>query len=272
MKSRFIITIHIIVALLATIIIFLCMRPLAMVAMPVLITDAVVSGITLSLVLFLLRYIIKYGHFPSLHFQQRIINYGALALLFVACWIGFGFLILSAFFSPEAWTPLTQTLTIRITIALLIYIISIQFYTQEYAQDTSSSDDSSDFIPPETYIPENTEPQSEKETLDRIAVRSGQKIEVVPVSGIIHIQAEGDYVMIHSEKGKFLKEQTMKSLEEQLPSDKFVRVHRSSIVNIDFIAQIELYDKQSQLLKLKNGAQVKISLSGYKLLKKTLGL
>ncbi|MDR1503967.1 MAG: LytTR family transcriptional regulator, partial [Prevotella sp.] len=85
-------------------------------------------------------------------------------------------------------------------------------------------------------------------------------------------QAEGDYVMIHSTKGKFLKEQTMKSFESGLPQDKFVRVHRSSIVNIEFISQIELYDKQSQLLKLKNGGQVRISLSGYKALKKTLGL
>ena len=78
--------------------------------------------------------------------------------------------------------------------------------------------------------------------------------------------------MIHSTKGKFLKEQTMKSLEYTLPADKFVRVHRSNIINVDFIARIELYDKQTQLLKLKNGAQVKASLAGYKLLKKTLGL
>jgi DNA-binding LytR/AlgR family response regulator len=121
-------------------------------------------------------------------------------------------------------------------------------------------------------IPEPVTEAENNETLERIAVKNGQKIDVVLVSEIIHLQAEGDYVMIHSTKGKFLKEQTMKSFESGLPQDKFVRVHRSSIVNIEFISQIELYDKQSQLLKLKNGGHVRISLSGYKALKKTLGL
>ena len=76
--------------------------------------------------------------------------------------------------------------------------------------------------------------------------------------------------MIHTTKGKFLKEQTMKYFTDHLPKGKFVRIHRSHIVNIDFIQNIELYDKQNQIVKLKGNFQVKMSITGYKELRRVL--
>jgi DNA-binding LytR/AlgR family response regulator len=64
----------------------------------------------------------------------------------------------------------------------------------------------------------------------------------------------------------------MKYFEEHLPSNLFVRVHRSCIVNVQVISKIELFEKQNQLLTLQNGLQVKASATGYKLLKRTLNL
>ena len=69
-----------------------------------------------------------------------------------------------------------------------------------------------------------------------------------------------------------MKEQTLKYFEEHLPDNLFVRVHRSSIVNVQTILRIELYDKQSQQLALKNNHQIKISQSGYKLLRTKLNV
>jgi DNA-binding LytR/AlgR family response regulator len=114
-------------------------------------------------------------------------------------------------------------------------------------------------------------PVENVETLERIAVKSGQKIHVIIVSDILYLQAEGDYVQIFTNDGKYLKEQTMKYFENNLPS-QFVRVHRSYIINIETISRIELYEKQNQQLTLKNGHKIKISIAGYKLLKLRLNL
>jgi len=110
------------------------------------------------------------------------------------------------------------------------------------------------------------------EYLQRIAVKSRHKVSVVPVDDIIFLEAEGDYVMIHTKENKHLKEKTMKYFETHLDPDRFIRVHRSSIVNADHIHRLELYDKESYMVILKNNVSVKASSTGYKLLKEKLNL
>lgn len=107
--------------------------------------------------------------------------------------------------------------------------------------------------------------------LKRVVVRSGSRLVVIPVDKISHITAEGDYVMIVSGLGNFLKETTMKFMEEKLPPDRFIRVHRSHIVNIEQVAGVEPYSKDSHLAIMKNGERVRISQEGYKKLRKIIG-
>ena len=92
----------------------------------------------------------------------------------------------------------------------------------------------------------------------------------IAVDDIDHIQAQDDYIEIHTAEGKFLKQMTMKYLEGHLPSDKFVRTHRSFIANIEFIDKIEAYEKESYLLHLKEGQKIAVSRSGYSKLKEVL--
>lgn len=274
MENRQIIYIYILIALFTAFIQYLCMKPLLNVQSRILIIDAIVSGVILSGLILLLANISKHSGFSSLSFQQRIINLAALAILFAICWVGGEFLILYITIPTDDLSSLYPTIPFRIAIAILVYSLSIVLFCKkdnaipEAVLDTDTDTD----IENEETTPTQNDESEQIEVLERIAVKNGQKIDVVLVPEIIHLQAEGDYVMIHSTKGKYLKEQTMKSFESSLPPDKFVRVHRSSIINIEFISQIELYNKQSQLLKLKNGSQVKISSSGYKALKRTLGL
>ncbi len=110
------------------------------------------------------------------------------------------------------------------------------------------------------------------ELINRIAIKNRNKVSVVPVSDIIYLEAEGDYVMIHTKDARHLKEKTMKYFETHLDPAQFVRIHRSSIVNIEAILRIELYDKESYMVHLKNGSHLKASISGYKLLKQILKL
>lgn len=268
MRNKRIIYIHIFIALLAALILYMSVKPLNIVGDDVLITDSVISGIVLSILLFVLQKIIVFSLPPSLPLRQKYINYVALAILFVFIWIGAEYLFLYFIFEYQEYQSFASILTIRIVVALLVYLLAIR--QPGHVADIGIEDMQEDLPVSEEIQHENN--KSELEILERIAVRKGQKIEVLPVDKVICIQAEGDYVMIYCDKGKFLKEQTMKSLEGSLPQDKFVRIHRSSIINVDHIAQIELYNKQSQMLRLKDGMQVKMSMSGYKSLKDKLGL
>jgi two-component system LytT family response regulator len=110
------------------------------------------------------------------------------------------------------------------------------------------------------------------EHLQRIAVKSRHKVSVIPVNEVIYLEAEGDYVMIHTKDNKHLKEKTMKYFETHLDPERFIRVHRSSIVNADHIHRLELYDKENYVVILKNNVSVKASSTGYKLLKEKLHL
>lgn len=106
--------------------------------------------------------------------------------------------------------------------------------------------------------------------LERIVIKNGPSIKVLPTSAIHYIEAEDDYVMIYSCEGRFLKQQTMKQLETSLDPSQFLRVHRSFIVKIDQIKLIEPYEKDSFVLKLMCGATVSVSKTGFKKLKEEL--
>jgi len=111
---------------------------------------------------------------------------------------------------------------------------------------------------------------STPENMERIIVKTGTKIQVIPVSTILYIEAQDDYVMIHAAEGKFLKQQTMKHYESLLDKMKFIRIHRSYIVNINEVVKIEPYEKESHQVILKNSIKLPVSKSGYSVLKKLL--
>jgi len=118
-----------------------------------------------------------------------------------------------------------------------------------------------------------TSHDQQNDELQRIAVRSGSGIQVIPVQDIHFFEAEGDYVMIHTKNNRYLKEKTMKYFESHLDPSQFIRVHRSYIVNVNEIGKIELYDKENHIVLLKNNPQrLKASKNGYKLLRKILNL
>ena len=109
-----------------------------------------------------------------------------------------------------------------------------------------------------------------EELLDRVVVKKGSKIIIIPVDQINYIESQDDYVMIHSSSGNFLKQRTMNYFETHLDNSVFIRIHRSYIVRINQISQMELYEKDSYILILKTGDKLRVSKTGYKNLKKVL--
>jgi two-component system, LytTR family, response regulator len=103
--------------------------------------------------------------------------------------------------------------------------------------------------------------------LERILVKDGSKVHVIPVDKIHYIEAQDDYVAIKTDGKTHLKQERMAQLEKELDTSKFVRVHRSYIVNLECIARIELYAKDSRMAILKDGTKLLISRAGYDKLK-----
>jgi two-component system LytT family response regulator len=107
-------------------------------------------------------------------------------------------------------------------------------------------------------------------TLERVVVKNGSKIKVIPVEKINYLESQDDYVMIHTDGEKHLKQWTMKYFEEHLDTNQFIRIHRSYLVRIGQIAQLELYEKGTYLLILKEGSKLPVSQSGHTRLKQVL--
>ncbi|MCX7984853.1 MAG: LytTR family transcriptional regulator DNA-binding domain-containing protein [Bacteroidetes bacterium] len=103
--------------------------------------------------------------------------------------------------------------------------------------------------------------------LERILVKEGTKVVVIPTDEIVYIQAQDDYAAIHTGSKVHLKQQRMRELENVLDSSKFIRIHRSYILNIEYLARIELYAKDSRVAILRNGEKLPISRTGYEKLK-----
>lgn len=112
----------------------------------------------------------------------------------------------------------------------------------------------------------------EEEALERIVVKNGSQIKIIPVQQVIFLEAYDDYVKIHTKDGMFLKNKTMSSFEKQLDPKQFVRVHRSFIAKVDQLAKIEPMEKESYIATLLTGEKINISKSGYARLKQIIGL
>ena len=117
----------------------------------------------------------------------------------------------------------------------------------------------SNFRPGEAYI-------------DRVVVKDRHKIHIITVDKIRYIESLDDYVMIYTQDGRQMKQKTMKYFETYLDPKNFIRIHRSFIVQVDNIAEIQQYEKDSYvvILKDKDKTKLKVSKTGYKKIKEVL--
>lgn len=105
------------------------------------------------------------------------------------------------------------------------------------------------------------------EKLDKILIKDGSKIHVVPIEDVEFIEAQDDYVYVHTINGKYLKQTTMKYFEEHLDQTDFIRIHRTYIAASKSIKQIELLEKESYQVTLLTGKKLPVSKTGYQKLK-----
>lgn len=98
---------------------------------------------------------------------------------------------------------------------------------------------------------------------DRLLVRDGTRVHVIQAAELDYAVARDDYVELHAAGREYLKHQTLNDLEAQLDPSRFVRTHRSYLVNVERIAKIEPYAKDSRIAVLQDGTQIPLSRAGY---------
>jgi two-component system, LytTR family, response regulator len=98
---------------------------------------------------------------------------------------------------------------------------------------------------------------------ERVLIRDGANVHVIPVAKIDYAEAQDDYVCFRSEGKRYLKQQTLADVEAVLDPAQFVRIHRSYILNIERLAKLELYAKDSHAAILRDGTRLPVSRSGY---------
>jgi two-component system LytT family response regulator len=106
---------------------------------------------------------------------------------------------------------------------------------------------------------------------ERIVVKYGTRVHVIPLDKLDYVEAQDDYVALHSGGKQYLKQQPIASLEATLDPARFVRIHRSVIVNLERVARIEPYGKESRLAILADGARLPVSRAGYARLLEAMG-
>lgn len=111
---------------------------------------------------------------------------------------------------------------------------------------------------------------SSEELLTRVVVKSRNKIDIIAIDKIKYFEAQDDYVMIYTNEGRYLKQKTMKYFETHLNPNEFCRIHRTYLVKIDQIAQLQPYEKDHWIVILKTGESLKVSRNGFKQLKQQL--
>jgi two-component system LytT family response regulator len=107
--------------------------------------------------------------------------------------------------------------------------------------------------------------------LDRIVIKDSGKVHIIPTEKLDYIEAQDDYIALHSENKTFLKQQTISEIESRLDPARFARIHRSYIVNLDRIVRLETLTKDSRIATLKDGTRLPVSRSGLGKLRALLG-
>jgi two-component system, LytTR family, response regulator len=116
-------------------------------------------------------------------------------------------------------------------------------------------------------LPRVRESLQRARTLSRIFVRDGTRIVPVPLASLERVQGADDYVTIYASGKQYLVSVRLSDLESQLSGSNFLRVHRSHLINLEYVTSIEPYDAARAEVVMKSGARIIASRAGSKLLR-----
>ncbi len=222
--------------------------------------DALVFSIVLALCLVPVWYPVRYGSMEGMPVALRAVAWGALAAVVIVVWLSVGYILMSGLF-PETVPFLKRSMLWRVPEGVAAVAVAVLAYRLRICKDRARE------------LAERCGRLEKREAqVSSVTVKDNKRIHIIPVEEISCIEADGDYVKIHSLRGVFLKEATMKWFADNLPYKQFVRVHRSYIVQVARVKGVDLYEKESYNVHLDSGETVRATAAGYRLLREVMGL
>ena len=229
--------------------------------LPYLTVDSVLSNLLLMAYLLILWYPVRFYKI-IINIPLFLLFHFLLLLICLLICIGGTVLILDILFPNDLQSKAItiNLIPFSIIVNVLLYIIAvISYYLIQSVHEIK------------TQNREMEEATESKDILTRISIKKNKEVLSIPIENICYIEANGDYVLIYTVKGRFLKDRTMKFFESHLPSGSFVRIHRSYIINLDYMTKLELYQKDLYQVQMKDGVSLRVSNAGHKLLKQKMG-
>ncbi len=112
--------------------------------------------------------------------------------------------------------------------------------------------------------------RSDGEYAERVVVKDGTRVQIIPVAKLDYAEAQDDYVALATQGKKYLKQQTISSVEASLDPKSFVRIHRSYVVNLERVTRLEPFGNDTHVVILHDGSRLPVSRTGYKRLQEFL--
>lgn len=230
---------------------------------PVATADSLLTSLLLAVLVYLSWFVVRYAGIRGVAFLTGIVS--------LSIWVAGCFAVREAIVQLTGcrYASTATVLPFRLCFALPFWTAVMLGYRLQELNEREMQESAAE---ERATLPDAVPPISADEYLDRISVRDSARIHLIPVEELLYIEACGDYVTLFTSGGQYVKEQTMKYFETHLPPGEFIRIHRSTLVNVTQLSRIELYGKENYRITLKNGTKLKVSLSGYRLLKKQLKL
>ncbi|MEP1150247.1 MAG: LytTR family DNA-binding domain-containing protein [Balneola sp.] len=101
----------------------------------------------------------------------------------------------------------------------------------------------------------------------QVSIKIGNKMKLLPLTDVTWIESDDYCVKIHTEEKSYSLRKSLKSLEKQLASYQFIRVHRCALLNLEYLDQV---DFESSLIKLQDASELPLSKSGAQVLRTAL--
>jgi two-component system LytT family response regulator len=124
----------------------------------------------------------------------------------------------------------------------------------------------------ETTPVEGLVEQTRRRPAQRVLIRDGARVHILPVDSIDYVQAQDDYVSVQSGGRAYLKEQTLSDFESTVDPKRFLRIHRSYLLNVERLVRVEQTPRENRVAVLKDGTVLPVSRSGYGRIQQLLGL
>ena len=210
--------------------------------------------------------------------RPRVLEHGALHLVFGSCFvvllnflgISFEALTTSGFRASPVVLATMQSVAHLYHAALMVYLIIVAVGHLSWTRLLPATAGSQETNDERDASSANGDDRGDR-PLEQIAVRRHRVTQLLPVAQVDWIEASGDHVILHAGRERHKVRERLTALHQRLDPNRFVRIHRSAVVNVSRVTNVQPYHYGDLTLLLTTGRQLRVSRTRRRALEAALG-